>query len=279
MRSLFWIDLGTTLVFVTEAIMKNIAFGFLFNGKTSYLRNQWNIIDFAIIIFSTLSLTPLSSNLKSMKIFRILRLLRLISRNEELKVAVRALFQAIPNVANVTIIMILFFLIFGVIAVSYFKGKLFYCESAMLELESFMVTKWDCLNSGGDWSNRLYNFDNTLSALVTLFVMATTSGWSEVMLSCVTATDIDYLPGTNNDANPGWIFFFIVFIIVGAFFFLNLFVGVVISTFNSEHDKIGGNDLLTEKQKEYIELRLLVLRSAPARKLRKPEGKIRAFFY
>jgi len=74
-------------------------------------------------------------------------------------------------------------------------------------------------------------------------------------------------------------FFFIFFIIVGSFFFLNLFVGVVISTFHSEHDKIGGNNLLTEKQKEWIDLRLLVLRSEPLRKLKKPKSRCRAFFF
>ena len=66
---------------------------------------------------------------------------------------------------------------------------------------------------------------------------------------------------------------------MGAFFFLNLFVGVVISTFNSEHDKLGGNDLLTEKQKEWIELRLLVLRSAPVRRLQKPKNRLRGIFF
>lgn len=76
-----------------------------------------------------------------------------------------------------------------------------------------------------------------------------------------------------------WLLFFIFFMIVGCFFFLNLFVGVVISTFNSEHDKLGGNDLLTEKQKEWIELRLLVLRSAPQRRLKEPESKYRAPFF
>jgi hypothetical protein len=34
--------------------------------------------------------------------------------------------------------------------------------------------------------------------------------------------------------------------IIGFFFFLNLFVGVVVSNFQTEKDKIGGNDLLTE---------------------------------
>lgn len=54
--------------------------------------------------------------------------MRLISRNEGLKVAVRALFFAIPNVLKIALIMILFFMIFAVIGVSYFKGKLFYCD-------------------------------------------------------------------------------------------------------------------------------------------------------
>jgi voltage-dependent calcium channel L type alpha-1D len=264
---LFWIDLGTTLVFLLECIMKIVAFGFMTNGRSSYLRQPWNILDFTIIFFSVLSLTPLSDNLRTFKIFRILRLLRLISRNEELKVAVRALFLAIPNVANVTIIMLLFFLIFGVIAVSYFKGKLYYCSPPLPELVPLLVHKWDCLDAGGEWINQIYTFDNSINALITLFVMATTAGWADVMMQCAKSTSIDYLPGGPETASPGWIFFFIVFIIVGAFFFLNLFVGVVISTFNSEHDKLGGNDLLTEKQKEWIDLRLLVLRSAPERRL------------
>jgi hypothetical protein len=246
-KSLFWIDLGTTMVFIMEAIVKILAFGFLLNGKSSYLKNPWNTLDFTIIIFSVLALTPLSDNLKTFKIFRILRLLRLISRNEELKVAVRALFLAIPNVANVTIIMCLFFLIFGVIAVSYFKGKLYYCQFAMSEMKDQVFSKWDCLSSGGDWINSIYNFDNSVNALVTLFVLSTTAGWAEIMIRCATSTNIDYVQGSWDTASPVWIFFFVIFIIVGAFFFLNLFVGVVISTFNLEHDKLGGNDLLTEK--------------------------------
>lgn len=88
------------------------------------------------------------------------------------------------------------------------------------------------------------------------------------------------MPNPNAENSFIWIIFFVIFIIVGAFFFLNLFVGVVISTFNSEHDKLGGNDLLTEKQKEWIDLRLLVLRSSPQRKLKAPErSKFRTFFF
>jgi hypothetical protein len=40
---------------------------------------------------------------------------------------VRALFRGIPNIANITLIMNLLLLIFGVIFVSQFKGKFYSC--------------------------------------------------------------------------------------------------------------------------------------------------------
>ena len=142
-----------------------------------------------------------------------------------------------------------------------------------------MKSKWDCLTSGGDWLNRFYTFDDSMSALLAFFVASTAAGWSDLMMLCATSTEIDYLPTPDSEASLIWIIFFIVFVIVGSFFFLNLFVGVVISTFNIEHDKIGGNNLLTEKQKEWIDLRLLVLRSEPMRRLRPPENKFRGFLF
>jgi len=39
-----------TGVFTLELLAKVIACGFLFNGKGSYLRNFWNVMDFIIII-------------------------------------------------------------------------------------------------------------------------------------------------------------------------------------------------------------------------------------
>lgn len=87
------------------------------------------------------------------------------------------------------------------------------------------------------------------------------------------------MPSSRQDPSHFWIFFFIFFTIVGSFFFLNLFVGVVISTFNSEHDKLGGNNLLTEEQKEWIELKLLVLRSSPQIKPKQLPNRYRSFFY
>jgi hypothetical protein len=43
--------------------MKIIAFGFLFNEQSSYLRNPWNLIDFIIILISVIAISPLANKL------------------------------------------------------------------------------------------------------------------------------------------------------------------------------------------------------------------------
>ena len=93
-----------------------------------------------------------------------------------------------------------------------------------------LETKWDCIDQGGLWLNRTFNFDNMINGLVMLFVMSTTAGWSEMMFQTIKSTDIDLVPG--EERSIYWVLFFVVFMIVGCFFFLNLFIGVVINTFH-----------------------------------------------
>ena len=118
----------TTVVFIVECFLKILTYGLLYNGSKSYLRSPWNRLDFAIVIFSIVAVTPISS--KDLKAFKVFRIFRLVSRNAGLQAAVKALMLGMPKIFNVTIIMLLFFLIFGVISVSQFKGMFYHCEEA-----------------------------------------------------------------------------------------------------------------------------------------------------
>lgn len=140
-----------------------------------------------------------------------------------------------------------------------------------------ITNKWECLMSGGEWLNPGQSFDNIYKAIGTLFIMATASSWSDYMYLCASVTDVDYVQVPMNQTF--WIYYYIFFTIVGAFFLMNLFVGVVISMFNSEQDKLVGNNLLTDKQREWLETRLLVLRSSPIKKIKPPQNCIRMVFY
>lgn len=53
--------------------------------------------------------------------------------------------------------------------------------------------------------------------------------------------------------------YFGIFFVVMNYFITNLFVGVVISSFNREKEKSGRNFLLTNKEKKWLETKLLVI--------------------
>ena len=72
--------------------------------------------------------------------------------------------------------MTLFFMLFGLISTSYFKGKHYICEGKILN--TAFRDKWECMDYGGDWGKRPFTFDSIPESIVTLFVMSTTAGWS-----------------------------------------------------------------------------------------------------
>lgn len=81
-------------------------------------------------------------------------------------------------------------------------------------------------------------------AVLTLFHMAAAVGWAEVMYRGMATTQIDYVPIKHNW--DYWSLYFIFFMIVGSFFILNLFVGIVIATFNREKENLGQSSLLSD---------------------------------
>lgn len=241
-----------------------VSSGFLFNGSLSYLRNPWNLIDFFIVIISVVSMVTVSdlSFFKAVRILRLLRPLRVIQRNEGLKIAVHALFMAIPNIMYVSIVAGLFFAIFGMTGVNIFKGQFYSCKGIEdANLLSTVSTKHDCIDKGGVWMNFDSNFDNIFIASTTLFEMSTTEGWVDVMFLGVDSRGVDLEPKKNT--NRAYTIYFVMFIIIGSFFMLNLFVGVVISTFNLEKENLGKNYLLTATQKEWIDTRMNIVKMKP----------------
>ena len=68
-------------------------------------------------------------------------------------------------------------------------------------------------------------------------LQATFEGWMEVMADATDVRGIDLQPGY--EANLWAYLYFVVFIVCGAFFTLNLFIGVIIDNFNMLKKKVG----------------------------------------
>jgi len=177
--------------------------------------------------------------------------------------------------------LVLFFLIFGIIAISYFKGRFFDCvqmEPVTLTINSYVeeqaeiVYKWDCINMGYEWQRRYYNFDNMYQAIASLFILSNLAGWQDFMYTGTKVTEIDMV--LKRGSNPYWVFFFIAFIIFGAFFLMNLFQGIVISSFNRQRENLGGYIFLQEKERrDWVETHQMVLKSVPIPRAKKAESK------
>lgn len=65
--------------------------------------------------------------------------------------------MAIPHILNVLLVCLIFYLIFGIFCVSFLKGRYFRCmyrhitEEFDFISDEKIITKFDCLNLGGDW--------------------------------------------------------------------------------------------------------------------------------
>lgn len=319
------IDIILTTLFAVEMVLKIVALGF-FMHEGAYLRSGWNILDFCIVIISIAALAldgnSALSSLRALRALRALRPLRVVSRRPGLRLVVNALIASMKSIANVVLVCAMFFLIFGILTVNYFKGSFFACGGSAFESFSPAVvslityplswndvtpfhaalfnasspnhaaarassgipaeaTPQDFLSSytskyltsppvsrtlcdvlGGEWEAVLPSrFDNILQAIGTLFEMSTTEGWADVMWQGVDARGVEMQPV--RDFRPGWVWFFIAFMVVGSFFAVNLFVGVVIDNFNQMKIKHGGNVLLTEEQKEWVRTQEAMLKLQP----------------
>jgi hypothetical protein len=119
-----------TFMFTGEVIIKVISKGFLLNGKKSYLRSAANILDFVIVAFALIDISVTGVDLSFIKIIRMAKLvrpMRLVFRNENLTITIKALIAAIPKIFNLLMLTLLIYIIFGIIGIEMFAGKLYYC--------------------------------------------------------------------------------------------------------------------------------------------------------
>uniref|UniRef100_A0A7N5ZW40 Sodium channel protein n=1 Tax=Anabas testudineus TaxID=64144 RepID=A0A7N5ZW40_ANATE len=79
---------------------------------------------------------------------------------------------------------------------------------------------------------------------------ATFKGWMDIMYAAVDSRGVEAQP--EYEVNLYMYLYFVIFIIFGSFFTLNLFIGVIIDNFNQQKKKIRGQDIfMTEEQKKY----------------------------
>ncbi|XP_056101961.1 sodium channel protein type 4 subunit alpha A [Rhinichthys klamathensis goyatoka] len=275
-----------TYVFIVEMLLKWVAYGF----KT-YFTNAWCWLDFLIV---DVSLVSLAANLmgyselgpiKSLRTLRALRPLRALSRFEGMRVVVNALVGAIPSIFNVLLVCLIFWLIFSIMGVNLFAGKFYHCINTTTE-ERFPMdvvnNRSDCMalmhTNEARWVNVKVNYDNVGLGYLSLLQIATFKGWMDIMYAAVDSREVEEQP--SYEINLYMYLYFVIFIIFGSFFTLNLFIGVIIDNFNQQKSKFGGEDLfMTEEQKKYYNAMKKLGSKKPAKPIPRPSNIIQGVVF
>ncbi|XP_066208219.1 sodium channel protein type 10 subunit alpha isoform X2 [Saccopteryx leptura] len=288
MALLEYTDRVFTFIFVFEMLLKWVAY-----GLKNYFTNAWCWLDFFIVSISLISLTAKLmdyseiSSIKALRTLRALRPLRALSRFEGMRVVVDALVGAIPSIMNVLLVCLIFWLIFSIMAMNFFSGKFWKCinmtnNDFSLVPSTTVNNKSDCelKNHTGNlfWVNTKVNFDNVAMGYLALLQVATFKGWMDIMYAAVDAREVSLSPPW--EASRYMYLYFVVFIIFGGFFTLNLFVGVIIDNFNQQKKKLGGQDIfMTEEQKKYYNAMKKLGSKKPQKPIPRPLNKYQGFVF
>uniref|UniRef100_A0A8C8HY68 Voltage-dependent N-type calcium channel subunit alpha n=1 Tax=Oncorhynchus tshawytscha TaxID=74940 RepID=A0A8C8HY68_ONCTS len=257
-----YLDYVFTGVFTFEMVIKMIDLGLLLHPG-SYFRDLWNILDFivvsgALVAFACSGTKGKDINtIKSLRVLRVLRPLKTIKRLPKLKAVFDCVVNSLKNVLNILIVYMLFMFIFAVIAVQLFKGKFFYCTDESKSLEKDCRGKFldydrdDVAAQDREWRKYEFHYDNVLWAFLTLFTVSTGEGWPMVLKHSVDATYEDQGP------SPGFrmetSIFYVVYFVVFPFFFVNIFVALIIITFQEQGDKAMSECSLEKNERACID--------------------------
>ncbi|XP_054826294.1 sodium channel protein type 2 subunit alpha isoform X7 [Eublepharis macularius] len=235
-----------TYIFILEMLLKWVAYGF-----QVYFTNAWCWLDFLIV-----------------------------------DVVVNALLGAIPSIMNVLLVCLIFWLIFSIMGVNLFAGKFYHCVNTS-NGEMFDISQVDnqtqCeelieRNETARWKNVKVNFDNVGLGYLSLLQVATFKGWMDIMYAAVDSRNVEKQP--KYEDNLYMYLYFVIFIIFGSFFTLNLFIGVIIDNFNQQKKKFGGQDIfMTEEQKKYYNAMKKLGSKKPQKPIPRPANKYQGMVF
>uniref|UniRef100_A0A673MH40 Voltage-dependent L-type calcium channel subunit alpha n=1 Tax=Sinocyclocheilus rhinocerous TaxID=307959 RepID=A0A673MH40_9TELE len=254
-------DYVFTTVFTIEIMLKMTVYGaFLHQG--SFCRNAFNLLDLLVVSVSLTSFFLHSSAISVVKILRVLRVLRplrAINRAKGLKSVIQCVFVAIRTIGNILIVTTLLQFMFACIGVQLFKGQFYRCTDEAKHTPEeckgmFVVFKDGDMNHPmvreRVWENSDFNFDNVLMGMLALFTVSTFEGWPQLLYKAIDANAENRGPIYNYRVEIS--IFFIIYIIIIAFFMMNIFVGFVIITFREQGEAEFKNCELNKNQRQCV---------------------------
>uniref|UniRef100_A0A8C9VSY6 Voltage-dependent T-type calcium channel subunit alpha-1H n=1 Tax=Scleropages formosus TaxID=113540 RepID=A0A8C9VSY6_SCLFO len=203
-----------TIVFVFEALLKLVAFGF-----RRFFKERWNQLDLAIVLLSIMGITleeieinaslPINPTIiRIMRVLRIARVLKLLKMATGMRALLDTVVQALPQVGNLGLLFMLLFFIYAALGVELF-GKL------------------ECNDENPcEGLSRHATFENFGMAFLTLFRVSTGDNWNGIMKDTLRECRsedkhcLSYLPLISP-------LYFVTFVLIAQFVLVNVVVAVL----------------------------------------------------
>jgi hypothetical protein len=138
-----------------------------------------------------------------------------------MKLVIVALFESIGAIFNVIVVVFIVWMMFAILGVNLFSGKFFYCSVNMYQINNLV----ECQKARGQWLSYDANFDHVGNAMISLFIVASEKNWPDIMHQAMDSRGERI--GRRQDASPASAYYFIAFLLIGSYFFLNFFIGVL----------------------------------------------------
>lgn len=104
------------------------------------------------------------------------------------------------------------------------------------------------------WEHWEFHYDNVMFAFLTLFTIQTGEGWPQILEHSMDISRVDEGPIRLNRMDMS--FFYIVYFVVFPFFFVNIFVALIIITFQEQGEKELAEAEVNKNQKSCMEFAL-----------------------
>jgi hypothetical protein len=267
------------VIYTIEMALKILGLGFVFN-RGSYLRDPWNLLDFIIVISGYLPLIIEGNNtinLSGLRSLRVLRPLKTVTAIKKLRSLIITIFNAIPYLLEIVVVLVFVFLIFAIAGLQLFSGLLqnscidipsgraYYganatffstdvdsspspaflcrqgtCPTGNLTENGFTLTNLICAKNNENPNYGTSSFDNIMSSYLMVYVVTTLEGWTTIM---------GYVQLTFGFELA---IYFILIVFVGAFFLINLTLAVITIKFNESQKNAAREEMLRLKNRKFI---------------------------
>ncbi|KAL0023530.1 hypothetical protein WJX79_008642 [Trebouxia sp. C0005] len=266
-------DLIFVACFTLEMCLKVVALG-LVAHPGAYLRSPWNQLDAVVVITSIVSTASPNNHvgiLKALRLLRVLRPLRMISRFKGMQIVVLALIRSIPPISSVAMFGLFEFVIFAIIGIQLFAGRLGACNQVEID-GAYVQYKSQCIEgvtftcngtqdnncNDGDatirqWQVAFYNFDNMASALLSVVEVAVMDNYmDDCAYFLMDATGINKQPQLWHNPWAGLYIVAVCFFL--GLFWVNLLQGAIIDNYCRLIEQMGSGALLTDEQKKWLDV-------------------------